>query len=224
MRAVQTLLALIVVAAVGLSPTPASAGTDAIQPGDVLWLPDGQCTTNFVFDAPGKVYIGTAAHCGDAGDKVGTAGFGDFGTIVYDNDAYDIDFALIEVDSAYHGSVKAEVLGHPGVPTGHTLYQETFIGDTLGFSGYGVGYSLTKLTREERVGVLLLDNAKYYCSESPVIFGDSGGPVFHTKTGKALGIVSGSGFGCASWLKGPTLQGAIAAAKSDGFDITLRSA
>lgn len=215
---------LIVAPLIALSASNAVGGlANPIQPGDSATSQGAGCTLNFVFDGPnGEVYVGIAAHCVNGGALVSTPGYVNFGTVVYDNDG-PIDFALIRVHANNEASVDPSVRGHPTFPTGVAEFPETFAGDLLRFSGYGVGFSNHPLTREQRVGVLVTDSTVHYCSEAPVSFGDSGGPVLHDATGKALGIVSGTGFGCASWLTGPTVSGAIAAAGSAGFPVTLRT-
>jgi hypothetical protein len=52
------------------APTDAPLpGTVGIRPGSWILSPGG-CTTNFVFGSPGGYSIGTAGHCGNAGDPV----------------------------------------------------------------------------------------------------------------------------------------------------------
>ena len=58
----------------------------------------------------------------------------------------------------------------------------------------------------------------------PLWWGDSGGPIVHRPTGRALGIVSRI---CtranACTEEGPTVQGIIDKAASRGFDLTLET-
>lgn len=197
---------------------------DKIQPGVRITTETGSCTLNFIFDGGGsKVYAGTAAHCvSSVGEKVDIWGFPDFATVVYDDDAR-TDFALLEIASHYHGDVDPNVKGHPGFPSGHTLRAQTSFGDRVRFSGYGMVYDRTTITQEERIGVLFSDSSASYRLYGPTIFGDSGGPVLHDRTGKALGIVSAINLLTGMTL-GPTVEGILARLSDDGFDVTLRTA
>lgn len=220
-RSASTILTLVLIA---LTAAGVQATVDPIQPGDPF---DGICTLDFVFDgANGSVYFGTAGHCVDDGERVSTEGHGGFGTVVYvsDDEGDRLDVALIEVDSDKEDAVEPTVKGHPGTPTGVTQDDGTQIGDRLLMSGYGVGYSTTQATRENRSAVLTFDNRIRYCSEAPVSFGDSGGPIVHAETGQALGVVSRlDPLDCPGTLFGPTVQGFLDQAADDGFDLTLRT-
>lgn len=207
-----------------LPPTQAGHPVNPLQPGDIVTGPTGQCTLDFVFDGPGgEVYFGIAAHCIDLGDTMSSTAYGGFGTAVYDDDAFR-DFGLIQVAATKVAHVSPVVKGHPGTPTGYTVSSGTSLGDLVAFSGYGVGFGAAPATQEDRVGVLFSDSPTRYCVDGPVIFGDSGGPVIHVPTGKALGVVSHLAPECPAWLAGTTIEGAIARATFDGFPITLRTA
>ncbi len=215
---------ILAVLALALPPVGANHGGNHIQPGDRL---GGYCTLNFVFDGPGgEVYIGTAAHCiDDIGEVVSTAGFANFGIAVYDDDAV-LDFGLIQVKDSFKAHVLAEVIGHPGMPNGSTMSTETQRNDEVLFSGYGIGFDLTARTRQDRSGLLWSDTASTFKLNGPVVNGDSGGPILHAATGKALGIVSEYGIFSLppTTDSGPTLQGILAKTAADGFPITLRTA
>ena len=205
-----------------------------IQPGDGLL--DGPsatftfCTLNFVFDGlgtkVGKVYIGTAGHCVSQGEVVHTHGFPSFGTVVYDNDGELVDFALIEIASGFHANVLADVRGHPGLPTGTTTSATTQTGDLLLLSGYGLGWEVTPTTRERRVGALLSDNPTRYRADTLAVFGDSGGPVLHAGTGRALGVISAFSFFAIppATDAGPTIEGLLPVLAQAGFPVALRTA
>lgn len=195
-----------------------------LQPGDDATIGGNGCTLDFVFDGPGgQVYIGIAAHCGNAGQAVSSNGYNNFGTIVYDNDDPDVDFALIQVNAAQTAHVKAEVRLWPGFPVGVISAAETNVGDLIDLSGFGIGFGLSP-TLQKRQGVLLFDDSQEYCSVAPAIFGDSGGPVLHHASKKALGIVNSiDPIGCQTTLQGTMLTSAIANAGADGFPITLRT-
>lgn len=204
-------------------PTGAQAGS-IIQPGDFITIGNAGCTLNFVFDGPhDEVYVGSAAHCGETGQSVSTSGSNNFGTVVYDDDG-GIDFMLIRVKKAFRDQVRPQVKGHPEWPTGVASHGETAIGDLLGMSGNGIGFGFTSVTREERVGPLVTDGRSEYCAGTPATFGDSGGPIVHIPTGKALGVVSRiSPFECAGSLTGPMVGFGLTRAMVAGFPAKLRT-
>lgn len=225
-RSLTAALVVIIVAAVPLGSGPAEADTNKIQPGDVAYVSEGQCTLNFVFDGPGgKTYIGTAAHCVDkVGDAVATSQYGDFGEVAWigDADETELDFAFIEVWSQFEDAIDPSVRGHPDYPIGYTIRQDTIIGDKIQISGYGVGYDLTYPTQTKRFGIHFSDNEKVYRMDGLDTWGDSGGPLVHVYSGKAYGIVSRACIDiCTS--TGPTVEGMLALAAEDGFAVTLRT-
>lgn len=207
--------------------TAADAGPGPVlQPG-ILVQPDlivGSCTLGFALDgADGNVYFAHAAHCGTVGGQVSSEQIQDFGVRVYD-DAW--DFSLIRVHPQYAQYVSGTVKGHPGIPTGVTSSHEPNTGDLLRLSGYGLGYHLTPTTQEQRIGVVTPSiTPDEYCAEAMVSNHDSGGPVIHAPTGKALGIVSRPGSSCLppAALIGPTLAGGIARAAAAGYDLQIRT-
>lgn len=208
-----------------ISP-PAHAATDPIQPGDFVGTSVGGCTLNFVFDGGGKTYFGTAAHCVErVGETVETLAGEPFGRValIGDADVTAQDYAFIEVLPDYVGRVSASVLGHAGTPTRVTRASETVLGDRVDFSGYGVGFDLLPITREERFGYVVSDDASEYTLIGMDTWGDSGGPIVHTATGGAYAIVSRLCIGvCTS--EGPTVEGMLAKAAARGLPLTLRTA
>ncbi len=224
-RGFLTLVALVSVAMV--SPLPAAQANhpaNPLQPGDVVTIAGAGCTVNFVYDGigsqAGKVFIGVAAHCGEPGNIASSTQYPNFGTVVYDDDALN-DFALIQVTTAGAPHVSGAGRGRPGLPTGVLQVGGAGAGDVLLYSGHGMVFGSSTATQERRVGVLTSFTTSIYCSVSPTIFGDSGGPVMHQETGKAVGIVSGIVSGpCLD--TGPTVQAGINRAAIDGFPIGLR--
>lgn len=220
----------------GLVAAPA-AGAVTIQPGMQADLRPGggSCTMNFVFDGLGKdrgrVFIGTAAHCsvhdGDAAlrDEV-YAGEEPIGRVAMVGNAEDHadDYMLVEILTSLHGSVVPEVRGHPGMPTGFTTGASVAADDQVLFSGYGLAFGQTQPTREEREGQLVKADDGYYQVFGPLMQGDSGGPVLHGPSGRALGTVSGncSDVGCLG--DGPTVQGILARVRARGMELQLRLA
>jgi Trypsin len=217
-------LPALVVAVVLILAPPALASH--IQPGAYHETDVGACTLNFVYDGSGGPYMGTAAHCVEAvGDDVrdeNGAVFGDVAAIG-DADATATDWALIRVRPGFVGHVNPSVKGHPQYPTGVTTAPETAVGDQVQLSGYGLGFDLTPLTREQRRGALTFDDRETHEVLATLIFGDSGGPLVHIATGKALGIVSRLCIGLCE-EEGPTVEGILAKAAAAGFPVSVRTA
>ncbi len=234
-----TLTLVLVVAATALPATPltddVAASSHAVRPGDQMETSVGFCTVNFVFDGvgaqAGEVYFGTAAHCvSQVGQSVTVAGNSGFATVAYIHSGPELadDFAFMRVDSAQVHRVQADVKGHDGSPTGVATPGDTSLGDVVQMSGYGTVFNIHQITRENRVGVLWSHSTDHYIIDAPIIFGDSGGPLLHEPTGKALGIVSAIVAGCCSgpgaWNEGPTVQGMQDSAAANGFTVQLRTA
>lgn len=224
------LLATLATAATALATAPAAAAATVIQPGIEIATPVGGCTANFVFDGvgaqAGKVFIGTAAHCVSAiGDDIETGDGTTFGDVAFigNEDTSQDDYAFIEVRPEFVPSVSPAVKGHPQFPTGVASAEETSEGDTVQFSGYGVGFGLTPITQEQRIGIITGDDADIYQVAGPVIFGDSGGPLAHIASGGAYGIVSRLCVGSLCWVEGPTIEGSLAKASAQGFTVELRT-
>jgi hypothetical protein len=219
-------LATSLLASSALAAAPAAAqGATTLQPGAYHETDAGSCTMNFVYEGNGKTYMGTAAHCVSAvgqpvQDRDGTT----FGKVAFigDADVMEWDFAFIEVDAEDVGRVSPAVKGHPQYPTGVTAPTETRTGDLVQASGYGIGFGTTTPTQEQRRAVLSYDDSEIHTLTGPVLFGDSGGPFVHVRTGKALGIVSRLCIGICS-EEGPTVQGLLAKAASRGFTVTMKT-
>ncbi|MGB0652272.1 MAG: trypsin-like serine protease, partial [Thermoplasmatota archaeon] len=204
------------------------------------------CTLSFAYDGvgahAGKVFFSTAAHCvTGVGQVLSSEGFPNFGTVVFqgDPDSTIRDFALIEVAPAFHSAVTGEVRGHPGVPVGVATPADTAPGDLVRMSGWGLAFTQTEVTREQRVGYLLNHETDIIQFIGPVVQGDSGGPWF-TDDGLALGIASKISFSIPPgvigvenampyWTdfirdEGPTIQNFLVDAAAHGFTIQLRTA
>ncbi|MEX2458879.1 MAG: hypothetical protein WD770_07835 [Actinomycetota bacterium] len=219
------LVALLALATLGPA-APAHAATDPIQPGDYVGSSIGGCTLNFVFVGGGRTYFGTAAHCVKrVGETVRTLANEPFGRVamIGNPNVTAQDYAFIEVLPAYLYRVSARVLGNGTAPKGVTLASQTRAVDQVRFSGYGVGFDLLKVTREQRVGAIVSDNASEYALIGLDTWGDSGGPIVHTRTKGAYAVVSRLCIGaCTS--EGPTVQGMLAKATARGLHLTLRTA
>ncbi len=218
----------------GEAAREATGWEPVIQPGDPLVDGSGNlyCTLNFVFDGPQHVYIGTAGHCVNTGSTVHTYGFPSFGTVVAEPGG--VDFALIQVDPAVEGHVEASVNGHPYAPAGVATDEETHRGDVVAVSGYGTGAHWHDATRENRWGVHIGEVESTFVAATPISPGDSGGPVVHAPTGKALGV-SARIEACAGFpptaecglppvqTAGPTVEAVLDALEADGFALELRT-
>ncbi len=218
----RTLIAALVTFAA--LPATASAAV-TLQPGAYHETDAGSCTLNFAYTGNGKTYLGTAAHCvASIGQAVRDIEGTDFGKVAFIGDANTTawDFAFIEGDPEDLGRLSPAVKGHPAFPKGSTTPLETLTGDSIQLSGYGLGYDTTPATQEQRQAVMGFDDAELYTVTGPIHWGDSGGPLMHRATGKALGIVSRLCAGACS-EEGPTVQGILAKAASRGFVVTLRT-
>lgn len=185
-------IALTILALAPPSGAAAAPRSTAIQPGAQVRTPAGNCTLNFVFqESDGTKYVGTAGHCGSEGQVARSASPNrEIGPIVWseNRDAPGVDFALIKIDPSRYGEVEPAVRMFGG-PTGVTAPADTGNGDLLAITGYGVGVGMSEATRH-RAGVLMTDSRDEYVANMPALPGDSGGPVLHLETGKALGVVS----------------------------------
>jgi hypothetical protein len=218
------LLAFVLLAAV-LVPGRADAAR-TIQPGDEMWSREGGCTLGFVVADASNVYFMSAAHCvkrvGDNIELTSGTVFADVAAIGSAN-ASSTDWSLLKVRPNYAGLVRAAVRGHEGTPKGYTTWRSTSQFDVIDFSGHGIPWFVTAPTREERSGVLMTEQQPPVHRDGPHTFGDSGGPVVHRRTGKALGLVSELCLGtCTS--EGPTVERVLSQARLEGFRVALRRA
>ena len=226
MKIRSLLLPAVVALSAAVAPATAQAA-QTLQPGAYHESDDGSCTLNFAYTGPsGETLLGTAAHCvpQGVGTRVRDRDGVEFGTVSFygDQDVTELDFAFIKVDAEDVARVSPRVKGYPQYPKGATTPGETATGDLIQVSGYGVGFGTTQPTQEQRKAVLSYDDTEIHTLSGPVIFGDSGGPFIHIKTGKALGIVSRLCIGLCT-EEGPTVQGLIAKAAARGYSVTLRT-
>jgi hypothetical protein len=229
MKHLRTLPLAAALFAVAALPALPSHSAGILQPGAFMASGGAGCTMNFVYDGlgaqAGKVFIGTAAHCVTAvGDDVEDFDGEVWGDVAYigSADTTADDFALIQVRSGDLGRISPAVKGYPSYPTGYTVTGEAVLGDWIQLSGYGIGYDLTPTTREKRQAVWTYDDAEVWNVIGPLINGDSGGPLIHQATGKALGIESRVCINICT-DEGPTVQGILAKAAAAGFPVRLRT-
>jgi hypothetical protein len=218
---------------------PASASARTIQPGVPIESEGSFCTLNWIFDGAGGPYAGTAAHCVSRGGAVvnlATAPLGDvverIGTVALrgDPDTPGRDYAIIRVDPGAAGQLNPAMAGHPDIPTG---VSRNYAKDNLmQFSGNGVGFHVTNLTREQRVGVLNAIDGGHHDIIGAVTPGDSGGPVANVSDGNtAFGIVDTVGAGVNSGALtvvtagegGANLDFVLQDAAARGLSLTLRT-
>jgi hypothetical protein len=223
MKKRMTLISLLVaLLAMAISPSLASAwapvGQATVHPGVQVFTEGAQCTSNFVFQDSGNVYLGQAAHCSGTGGQTETngctsaslplgtpievTGAGKPGTLVYnswltmqakgetdpDTCAYN-DLALIKLDPADIGKVNPSVPGFGG-PTGVGAAGGT--GSTV----YSYGNSelrggIAKLSPKQGIVVQNEGNgwSHVVVTLTPGIPGDSGSG-FLNGSGGAIGILS----------------------------------
>ena len=207
------LSALIAVATV-MVPGAARAADTLIQPGAEVNSSVGQCTLNYVFrDGGGTLFIATGDELVEPGLTLGA------GQIRNSN------APMLLAQTARAGG-RPHYLGiaRDRLDSLTPLIHEGLQADVLLLSGYGVVFSTLAQTRG-RPGILADDTPTLYLAELPSIFGDSGGPVIESATGKALGIVSGIGLTIPpSTLLGPTVEGTLRTLASHGFALLLVTA
>ena len=232
------LVAAVALTTLGVGSATAEAQkTVTIQPGISIESGGGYCTLNWIYDGEGaqagSVYGGTAAHCVSAvGEQVSiaTGSLGDpiaeLGTVAYIDD--NLDYAFIEIAPAQHDAVDPAMKGHPAIPTGVSTTETAATGDTMQFSGNGVGFHLLPQTQEGRTGILHSNDGTQHHIIGAVSPGDSGGPVANvTDDNKAFGIVNTVGVGVNglpyAGEGGVSLEGMLADAADAGFTVTLRT-
>jgi hypothetical protein len=213
-------------AALALLVPVRAAAAPTIQPGDEMDSSVGGCTLGFVVDGGGQTYFMSAAHCVDhIGELVTLRDGTPLGTAAAIGSAKQTttDWSLIRVKSFLRTHVSGAVRGHPDMPKGVATAGHTKTGDLIEHSGYGVPWFVSSTLREQRVGVLIQQSAQRWISIGPDTNGDSGGPVAHVSSRKALGLVSRLCIGpCTS--EGPTVEGILLQASARlGVRLRLRT-
>jgi hypothetical protein len=140
---------------------------------------------NFVFREGNEIYMGTAGHCtGFVGQRIGAAGVGQFGTVVYRIDqGVGSDFALIRVDPSLRETVNPTMCAWGG-PLG--AEPTTIPGQHVHHYGWGTATNDFAQTRA-RAGVLLSVSASAINFAGLASGGDSGSPTTNMD-GDALGV------------------------------------
>jgi hypothetical protein len=158
------------------APLPGEIG---IRPGSWMIAPSG-CTMNFIFGSPGNRSIGTAGHCGKAGQKVvlltlapgaGNPVLVEIGTIRKSvNGGIGNDFAIVPIKPALQSWVSptiAVVAGPCGSYTGSGPEPVFHYGHGLAIGTGGT----------PRAGLALKWQRDAFGWTGAAIFGDSGSPV-----------------------------------------------
>lgn len=214
----------------GWRPTWSEVANARLRPGSLIG-PSG-CTAGFLFVDPVNqaYYLGTAAHCTDSADgttqdgtgtRVELKGVGGIGTVVFDSDGPTpnsglirsnptVDFSLMLLDPDINLIAHPQVISFQG-PTGFSDCLDISTGDLIAL--YGHGEIFEPVGPRGREGVFDQCNDGTFEGVLPAYFGDSGGPVLHVASGKALGLVSGGG----GVLVGPTLPYIFSALAKAGF-------
>ena len=222
---------------------PAAGAAETIQPGMELVTELTPCTGSWIFDgagtAAGRAFITTAAHCTTkVGERVTTADGGPLGRVVLRGEkrANGIDdVAFVEIDRSVLPRVSAAMRGHPTIPrSGYATPADTAAGDAIQISGFGLVFGELAEGREGRRGALVAHDRELIEYAGPTVFGDSGGPLAHVPSGRALAIVSSvcagapsiennePRLGCAG-IYAPTVEAAIALAARGGLPLRLRT-
>ena len=222
----RRLLATAVAALALLAPPSVASAAGTLQPGAFMSTSSGECTLNFAFTGAAGTYFATAAHCTsgtgqDVADRDGDV-FGDV-ALRGNPDVTAEDYAFILVRPGALARVSPRMKGSPQYPTGFTTPAVTAFGETIQLSGFGLPFRLLALTQERRIALMGSDTTTAYNVIGPSLQGDSGGPLVHTRTGRALGIVSRLCIGVCT-AEGPTIQGALAKAAARGLPLSLRTA
>lgn len=218
--------ALVLLASVVVPGRAAHAAS--IQPGDYMRSGNQGCTLGFVVADAAHTYFLTAAHCVELHAPVQLIDGTLVGHTVAEGSSAEIpgleqDWALVAVFPHLVADVVPTVRGAPGTPTGIESSTESGLGDVIRYSGYGVGFDVLSITREQRYGVLTYQDGGSWDSIGTDVNGDSGGPVLHAASGRALGLVSRSCIGlCTS--SGPTIEGILQQTAGVGYAVTLRTA
>jgi hypothetical protein len=221
---VKRLLLGIVVAVLALVVPVRPAAAASIQPGDYMQTSVGGCTLGFLATAGGRTLFMSAAHCVDhVGEQVRLEDGSVLGHVVAmgNPDVNIQDWSLIEVSASRVGQTSGVVRGH-SAPSGFVTSTTTSLGDLVDYSGHGIPFYVTDITREQRFGVLTEHTQNEWATIGPDTFGDSGGPVLHRGTGAALGLVSRLCIGLCTSM-GPTVEGILPQAAARGFSLTLRT-
>ena len=215
-----------------------------LRPGSRIKPSD--CTVGFLYVDPVKevYYLGTAAHCTDSADGTTLDGtgtrvvledpdtggdFGEIGTVVYDSDgpipiapglddpSGGVDFSLIQLDPGINLIANPQEISLQG-PTGYLSCADLVAGDSVAFYGHGTVFSATGLLMS-RVGTVLRCNPFENHAEVgiPVYGGDSGGPLLHQGSGKAIGHCSASLAAVPAYMIAPTMDFVFSSLAAAGF-------
>lgn len=178
----------------GQEPAEDFHGCGGIRPGTRLVINGAwQCTANFVYrDEVGALYLGTAGHCGVAGDSVAVPGVGRIGDIAYStgNGGVGHDFLLVRIYPQHYGLVRSTMC-HWGGPTAIAEDENYGLAPVpLLHYGHGVLWGETPVTRP-RAGAIhdLTVGTRDFDFVGTIAPGDSGSGI-QFATGHAVGVIT----------------------------------
>lgn len=207
-----------------------------IRPGAYLGFEGTGCSLGVILEDPrGRYYGLSAGHCaeeGGAGSDVKLmhtpAGNPHIGTVEafhWDNDGWH-DWALIafDADDRRNGNITPSIRNWTG-PTGVLTGPETdYYDDRICWYGNNIPQNLRGLRRRCGHFKHLTDHgdSQGWWVTGHSGSGDSGGPVIHYETGRALGVVSSGLPG--TLVLGQTLCSAFTDLQERGYDMRLATA
>lgn len=153
-----------------------------IHPGGRVYTPIGQCSFNFVVTDGTELYIGTAGHCIQVGQRARLSANDFIGTAVQRSFSGGKDWAFIQIDAEDRDRVSPE-LGTWGGPTGVGV---PGTGDVVLQHGWGATLGQNAWTRG-RTGVVAGFYEHGFIYAGHVDSGDSGSAVM-LASGEAVGI------------------------------------
>ena len=173
-------------------PAAAALAFLGIRPGELLYIkyPNGfaLCSSNFVFHNGANYAIGTAGHCGQAGQQVfmvfAPRVFKHIGQIIKSTGDAGIgnDFALISIDPALNSFVSPS-MAFWGGPT--SAYAGTAVPGLVRHIGWGVGLG----DGMPRMGLGTYYSSTRYYFDGVIFLGDSGSGS-NTGSNQALGNIT----------------------------------
>lgn len=221
-------LALLLASAAAI---PAVAADLVLQPG-MQYVPINGCAVaikpviGFIFDGvgddAGRVFFPLAA-CESPNGRMATPEGIEFAAVVFRESG---SRGLAEVYPQYRDSVRGEVLGEPGTPTGAAEWGSVPLGTPVTIAGEHAPGVI--LPRALRTGVLYEHSARgLYVMTAPQSTGviDAGNRPVLDPSGLALGTLGPNlSLGVPTATFGPTVSRTIALAAEHGLEIELRTA
>lgn len=192
------------------------------QPGEA----SNACTLNFFFESTTNStrYVALPKHCVDEehlGEDEVVESDGPLGEVAWTDPVHDV--ALVRIYD-HRTDITPHVRQWTG-PTGIATADDVDYGDRVCLYGWGQVFMFRNETRRRCGRVEIVDNdgdMAEFDASIPGWVGDSGAPVIHYETGRALGMVT-SGTPLAS-SGGPTTCAMLHRYATHGFDLSLMTA